>query len=258
MKVLSIGNSFARDTMAYLGAIAKEKGVENFKFGCLYIGGCSINRHYNNAINNLADYVYFVETPEEDVTRTENVSIEQALKDGEWDYISIQHGTGDKSRYTSPESYVNLLPLIKYVKDIANKDAKIAFNMAWVPEPDRDHHEMVSYEGNQKLMYENLTALTKELPVQIKELDVVSPTGTTIQNARTCIDKKLTRDGFHLSYDLGRFMAGLTFLKALYNIDLTDIKWYPEGVTEEELEIAKKAVNSACECPFAVTELTAE
>ena len=127
--------------------------------------------------------------------------------------------------------------------------------MAWVADPDSTHHEITSYGGNQILMYEKLTDLTKNIVMQIKEIDVISPAGTAIQNARTCIHKKLTRDGFHLSYDLGRYIAGLTFLKALYEIDLSNVKWCPEGVTDDETELAKKAAQSACVLPFSVTEL---
>lgn len=124
MRILSIGNSFAADTMEHLAGIASSIGVKCFKFTYLYIGGCSINRHFNNALNNSADYQYFVNNGlgwEE----TGKISIDDAVKEEKWDYISIQHGTGDKSRYTSPESYENLLPLIRYVKKIAHKDVKI-------------------------------------------------------------------------------------------------------------------------------------
>ncbi|MBR5538554.1 MAG: DUF4886 domain-containing protein [Clostridia bacterium] len=254
MRILAIGNSFAADTMEHVADIAGSMGVNSFKFTYLYIGGCSINRHFSNATNNAADYQYFVNEGSGWEDRGKN-SIYDAIKEEKWDYISIQHGTGDKSRYTSPESYVNLSPLIEYVKKIAHKDVKIAFNMAWVPEPDSTHHEIVSYDGNQALMYEKLTDITKNIVMHIQDIDVISPAGTAIQNARTCIDKKLTRDRFHLSYDLGRYIAGLTFLKALYGVDLSNVKWSPEGVTDDEVKIAKKAAQTACEQPFSVTEL---
>jgi hypothetical protein len=167
----------------------------------------------------------------------------------------IQHGTGDKSRYTSSESYQSLVPLIQYVKSRLDYPVKIAFNMAWVADPDSTHHEIRSYDGNQALMYEKLTALTSSEIATLPEVDLVLPTGTAVQNMRTCIPKKLTRDGFHLSYDLGRYIAGLTFLKMLYPLDLALVTWAPEGVSAEEQELAKKAVEAAHRKPFAVTPL---
>ena len=46
----------------YIANIAMSMGINNFKFANLYRGGCSINCHYNNAVNDIADYRYFVNT----------------------------------------------------------------------------------------------------------------------------------------------------------------------------------------------------
>lgn len=247
MKILSIGNSFSVDTMEHIASIATALGITDFRFGNLYIGGCSINRHYNNAVNNLADYVYYTNTGN-GWSKTENTSIASAVLDDDWDIISIQHGTGDKSRYTSPESYENLLPLIDKVKALCKKTPKFAFNMAWVAEPESTHHEITSYGGNQLLMYEKLTELTKNVVAPL--VDFVIPTGTAVQIARRYIDKKLTRDDFHLSYDLGRYIAGITFLKALCDIDIDALSWCPEGVSEQERERAKSSALAAFKNPF--------
>ena len=104
--------------MEHTANILRSLGVTDFKLGNLYIGGCSINRHYNNAVHDLADYIYYTNSGD-GWEKKEQVSIENAVKEDVWDIISIQHGTGDKSRYTSSESYENLLPLINCVKGLA-------------------------------------------------------------------------------------------------------------------------------------------
>ena len=252
MKILSIGNSFSVDTMEHIADIMKSLGAADFKFGNLYIGGCSINRHYNNAVCNLADYIYYTNTADEWIQR-EGVAIEDAIKEEDWDIISIQHGTGDKSRYTSPQSYEKLVLLIDCIKGLAGASVKIAFNMAWVAEPESTHHEIASYGGNQLLMYEKITALTESI---VKPLvDFVCPTGTAVQNARAYIPQKLTRDNFHLSYGLGRYIGGLSFLKTLCDIDVEAVCWRPDGVSDFEMDISKKAVNAAATTTFAVSEL---
>lgn len=252
MNILCVGNSFSRDTVEHIGAIAKSAGMTDFCFANLYIGGCSINCHFHNAVENLAEYNYTYTTGGE-WEGGESVSMEDALKKGPWDIISIQHGTGDKSRYTAPESYENLPALIGYIKEHYGKPVKIAFNMAWVGEPDRAHHEIVSYGGDTGLMYQKLTEVTEKVVLPL--VDFLSPAGTAIQNLRTCVDKKLTRDGFHLSKDLGRFTAGLTFLKTLLDLDLSRVSWSPEGVDEEERELAKQAASFAVKNPFSVTNM---
>ena len=131
LKVLSIGNSFAIDTVEHIPNIALNMGIKEVKFATLYIGGCSINKHYDNAINNKSNYEYYINTGS-GWSSTANKSIYYALQSEEWDYISIQHGTGDGSRYANIKSYANLANLISYVKENAIGNPSIAFNMTWV------------------------------------------------------------------------------------------------------------------------------
>ena len=255
LKILSVGNSFAEDTSWHLADVAQSLGFEGVKIGFLYIGGCSINRHYNNALNDLADYVYFENTGS-GWSKTEGKRISEAVASDEWDYISIQHGTGDGSRYTLPASYENLEALIAYIKELAPKKAKIAFNMAWVMESHSTHPEICSYNGDQMLMYRNLVELTSTVVRGAKGLDIVSPAGTAVQNAReTEARDKLCRDGFHLSFELGRYIASLTFLKALTGVDVDNVSWKPDGVTDLEQRIAILSADRAILSPFAISSM---
>ena len=102
-------------------------------------------------------------------------------------------------------------------------------------------------------MYEKITELTKTVVAPL--VDIVSSAGTAVQNARPYISKKLTRDGFHLSYDLGRYIAGLTFLKALCGLDIDRVNWCPDGVSKQEMKIAIKAANMAVKQPYGICEL---
>ena len=254
LKILSIGNSFSHDTMKLLPDVALSLGVEKIKLCNLYIGGCSLNRHWSNAENDTPGYNYHTNdgtgweiTPE--------YKMSDAIKSEEWDFISIQHGTGDKSRYTSEASYENLPALVNYVKSLAWSGAKIAFNMAWVGEPYKAHSEIISYNGDMPLMYKNLTRITKDLVANVEGIDIVSPTGTSVQNARAiCPDRDFTRDGFHLSKDIGRYMAALTFFKALTGAPINHITWVPEGLSEEDRILAIKCAEMAISNPYEVTK----
>ena len=255
IKILSIGNSFSVDTMKHVPNIALTLGVKKVCFGNLFIGGCSINRHYSNIKNNAAEYVYYKNTGD-GWTDTPNVSIEEAILSEDWDWISIQHGTGDGSRYTLEESYVNLPKIIEYVKSKAAKKTKIAFNMAWVMESDHKHPEIRSYNGDQLQMYKNLVSLTERVVLPTKDLDKISAAGTAVQNARTtALDGHLLRDGFHLSLGLGRYIAGLTFFKTLSEMDIDGIAWTPEDVTDDMRTIAIRCANNAVKAPFEITEM---
>ena len=254
LKILSVGNSFAVDTTEYAPRIAQSLGFESVYIGTLYIGGCSIRRHYENAQANAQAYKYY--TNDGDGWREIlNVGMEDAIKSEEWDFISIQHGTGDGSRYTCEESYEKLPELIEYIKEKASPRTKIAFNMAWVMEPDGTHPEIRSYNGDQLRMYENLTTVTERVVVPTRGLDIVSPVGTAIQNARAtgklgC----LCRDGFHLSYTKGRYIAAMTFICALTQMNPKDVTFIPEGINDEDREIAIVCTANAIKKPFKITE----
>lgn len=254
LRILSIGNSFSVDTMEHLANVALHSGVSRVKLGNLYVGGCSIKRHYTNVMADASAYKYCTNNGA-GWEATPDVSVRAAVESEDWDWISIQHGTGDGSRYTDPESYVQLPALIAYVKALAPR-ARIAFNMAWAMEPDHRHHEIRSYNGDQLSLYRDLSTLTRELILPMEGIDAVSPVGTAVQNARTATATLLTRDGFHLSYGLGRYLAALTFLGALTGAEIKDILWMPEGVSETEGALAIAAAQAALKQPFAVTDLT--
>ena len=59
IKILSIGNSFSVDTMEFTAAMALSMGIKKVKLGNLYIGGCSVKRHYTNAKEDLPAYKYY-------------------------------------------------------------------------------------------------------------------------------------------------------------------------------------------------------
>ena len=244
LKILSVGNSFAVDTTEHAPKVALDLGFESVRMGTLYIGGCSIKRHSANARADAKAYEYYVSDGGE-WSRTSGISIAEAIKSDDWDIISIQHGTGDGSRYTLENSYEELPYLVGYIKSLAPEKTKIAFNMAWVMEPDGDHHEIRSYNGDQLAMYKNLVSLTDRVVRPC--VDIVSPVGIAVQNARASGDFGcLCRDGFHLSYTHGRYIAALTFLGALTGAELEDVSFAPEGVSAAErlaaIKCAKKAI----------------
>ena len=56
INILAIGNSFSQDATHYLHQIAGADGVET-KVVNLYIGGCSLERHWANVQSGAKDYL---------------------------------------------------------------------------------------------------------------------------------------------------------------------------------------------------------
>ncbi len=253
-KVLFVGNSFAEDTMQYAAEVALSLGIPSVTLGVLYKGGCPIDYHYDHAVNDDAEYEYRTN----DGTGwdcTPDYTISRAVKSKDWDWIAIQHGTRDGRRYTSPECYEKLSPLVEFLKTIAPSKTKFAFNLTWLGEPDHPHHEILSYGKDTALMRKKLEEVTKAAVLNNPQIDLLVPTGTAIENARTSHIGILTRDGYHLSVDNGRFIAALAFISTVTGIDAATITWAPEGVDDYAKKVAVAAVKHAQEHPLQITKI---
>ena len=250
MNILCIGNSFSVDTTWLIPRIANDLGLEGYHFGNLYVGGCSLNMHLHHLESDAPVYKFY-ESRGGDWESREEVTITEAVKSDRWDWISIQAGTKDGSRYSKAESYENLPRLVQRVKALA-PTARIAFNMTWVGDESKPRSEMPEYRERLDALYADIAALTRDLVVPL--VDKVLPTGTAIQNYRLRYDGPLCRDGYHLSHDLGRWIAGLSFLRAL-GVDTAHATWAPEG-REGALPAVLDAVEKAMAQPFSVPPVT--
>lgn len=250
LKLLFVGNSFALDTMEHAANIALALGIRRVKLATLYVGGCSIDMHHNHAYNDMPVYKYYVNTGD-GWSCTPEYKISDAIKSDAWDWIAIQHGTKNGSRYTSPECYEKLDSLIDYIKDLA-PNARLAFNMTWLGESTKDHHEIISYGGDMKRMREELVKVKREVILTNPRIDKFIPTGTAIENARTSRIGLLTRDGYHLSYDKGRFIAGLALISTICDVEVDSISWTPEGVDEYAVSVAIESVRNARAAPLQI------
>lgn len=251
IKVLAIGNSFSIDSVAYLYQIAENADID-VKIGNLYIGGCSLERHCNNALNNISDYEYYKNTTGSFV-KTKGVSIYEALTEEEWDIIVLQQVSGKSGQADTYEPYITQLK--DYInQNKTNTKAVFAWNMTWAYQSDSKHSDFPTYNSNQLTMYNAIINAVKDEIVTDNDFEYVIPVGTAIQNVRTSyIGDTLTRDGYHLSYQTGRYIAGLTWFKALTGQSIDGIRYTPDGMSAYELETIKEAVNNACEKPFEIT-----
>jgi len=239
--------------MEHAPGAARALGFSEITFGTLYVGGCSIEMHYQHAAENRAVYRYYLNRGD-GWNSTPDCSIRDAVQSDDWDWIAIQHGTHGTARYTSYECYEKLSPLISFLRELAPVRTKYAFNLTWLGESTHQHHEILSYGGNMALMREKLVEVTKRMVADNPDIDLLVPTGTAIENARTSKIGCLTRDGYHLSYATGRFIAALAFVSTITGTDAGTITWKPEGVDEYALKVAVESVKNAQKHPFDITK----
>ena len=256
LKVLAIGNSFSDDSMEWLYKIAKAEGVEKIVLGNLYWGGCDLQTHYNNAYSEtpVARYEYRKNTGDRWITRN-NSTIEYGILDEDWDIITMQQVSGKSGLYSTYNPYLE--GLVDYVnKTKTNPDCVFAWNMTWAYQSDSNHGDFPNYKKNQQKMYESIVSSVRRVILPREDFPIILTPGTAIQNMRTSfVGDTLTRDGYHLSYDLGRFIAGYTWYAVLTGSTLTELK-YTHGFDGETLAAVMEAVNNAVAHPFEVTPST--
>ena len=250
VKVLAIGNSFSEDAIEqHLSALARAEGL-NVIICNMYIGGCSIERHVDNLRNNKPEYRYRKFDVDGKMTEKWNYRLETVLAEEDWDYVSLQQVSQSSGM---PESYVLLPELVEYVKARVPEDAVLMFHQTWAYAPKSNHGGFVNYDRDQMKMYNAIVnTVNQEAPkVGIK---LIVPSGTAIQNARTsALGTDLTRDGFHLSFTHGRYIASCTWLEAVLGVNPVGNKYCPEGLTAEECKLAQKAAHKAVKKPSKVT-----
>ncbi len=253
-KILTVGNSFAVDTLRHVPDIAAACGYP-LVLGNLYVGGCSIRMHHTHAETDAPVYTYYTHPDAEWIT-TPETKMSDALHSDDWDCVTIWPGTKDGSRHTNPESYTLLPALAAYIRANTRPDMPLAYNLTWVGEADSTRPELAEIGGDQLLLLARISEITRTHVASLVPFCCIAPMGTAVQNARSHpAMPRLTRDGYHLSKDLGRYIAGLAFFGALTGVDITTVNWAPEGVDDAARAIAIEAARLALASPFAVTPM---
>lgn len=253
IKILAIGNSFSEDAIEqYLHELADADGIETI-IGNLFIGGCSLERHMQCVNGNLPDYRYRKIGVDGVTKETPKCDIASAIADEEWDYVSVQQASHFSGDYTTYQPYLS--QLVAYVKAHTKKDVKIVFHQTWAYAKNSDHGGFKRYGNSQKQMYDAINGALKQV---IKDIhpDVIVPSGTAIQNARTSsIGDNMNRDGYHLNLLYGRYTAACTWFQAIFKRSVVGNSYTPEGVTAEQKTIAQKAASAAVKHKFKVTQI---
>lgn len=256
LKVLAIGNSFSQDATEYLWDIAKDGGVEKIIIGNLYIGGCALDKHYSNIKANSGAYTYYKNTSGK-WTSTANVSVQKALADEEWDIVTVQQASGSSGVATS------YAPLAKILEFLAENEpnADVYWHLTWAYQQNSTHSSFPTYGNDQMKMYDAiLKAYDSKVKVQESIVGTI-PSGTAVQNLRSSyIGDTITRDGYHMSYDYGRYTVALTWFAYLTDGDVDKVDWLPTSYAaalKDHLPAMREAVKGALAKPFEVIKVTA-
>lgn len=210
LKVLAIGNSFSDDPTAYLDDLLISAGVDRSKC-CVYvgvIGGSSLQTWVDKYISNESiDIARRAGT----ITMGVTTGTLKQIFSQDWDIVVIQQLSSLAIDYSSLNPALkNLRSYIR--QDCTNQKICLAYQSVW------------SYWGNYTenpkgvTGWSDLCLVTKE-QINKDGIDIIIPTGTAIQNARgTSLNTPhdITRDGHHLAFGIGRYIAACTWYQVLF------------------------------------------
>ncbi|MCR4922223.1 MAG: DUF4886 domain-containing protein [Bacteroidaceae bacterium] len=272
VRVLSIGNSFSRDAFAYVPFLIEEFVPDaEVDFGILYIGGCSLERHYNNLVGEKPDYEFdYYKAGAGKWSIEKGVTLQQGVEREDWDIIILQQQSGRSRYFDTYQPYLN--DLLEYLSQ-----AKPRATTAWL---------MTQAYGTG---YKNLDGMTSdEMWARVNassqrafeetSIKLLIPAGTAIQNARyTSLDRlgkagHLVNDGFHLQEGIPALIEGLVTTQVIlkhFGVDVDVEKsrlkitpeWReerrtpqphgePEEATDEEYILARRSAKWALESPW--------
>lgn len=249
IRVLAIGNSFSQDAMAYLHDMAFAGGIDAHVVN-LYIGGCPLRDHWENAEGGLSRYDYELNGR----STGRNVSIREALCEGGWDFVTFQQVSGDSGL---PETYFPYLTnLSVYVRQYAPNAVQL-IHETWAYETDSDHPAFEHYGRSQQAMFNALRAAYRRAAAAIGARPIVS--GDVIQALRAMPPfdyahggQTLCRDGYHMHLLYGRYTVAAVWYECVLGGDIRQNGFVPHpdaagGVADDALlDVIRQTVHRLC------------
>lgn len=245
IKVLAIGNSHCENSTKFTYEFAKQLGIEDVVIGYTYSGGATLETLYNHVALNY-DIPYYKKKNGE-WSRYTDMTIIEAIKDEEWDFVFIQEGVEfvglpavDKSKYDNSLSAYNEAHLEYLVDTIKTYCPNSEVEAGWhatfafadaekmsTAFPVCKQHLTDWYEGKSDVMFEKSAQAVQQKIVPDERFSKIIWNSTAIQNATNNADiasastynNLRAGDGIHID-DVGGVVASIAWLKGLgYDID---------------------------------------
>ena len=268
LKILMIGNSFSISNTRNMPQICDSMGLR-LELGSLYIGGCTLEKHWKNVENakeGFAPYGYRLFKDGKQVTKgvPAKINIPEALKSEKWDIVTIQQGSHQS---WIPESYSPYGDnLIKTIRELC-PTAEIVVQETWSYTPWDSRLKKWGIDQNE--MYERLHKAYAAFAAK-HGLRVI-PMGAAVQLWRRTLpvkyapdsiggdvtgSLKFTPDGkggfkadgdpFHLNAH-GDYLQSLVWTEFLFKADVSKCPFIREKtIGEERCRLLQKTAHEVC------------
>lgn len=295
LRVLVFGNSFTYSTLKYMPHLLEELLPETeIVMGICYDGGCSFARHVNKFGGGdsgqgidaeYATYSEYQKTAGEWINVSSVYTAQKALDKYEWDVIVLQQSVENLHDFAGLSTFAGL------VTGYLSYPALILYNMAQARHPGDTGWLPSNMSGSTGLERSNnhLLAIADyaERALATPYISGVLPSGTAVQNLRTCAFAAETGDEGYFSKDSGGHLQdGIAILCASYAAvyrlleligetpKLYGLRLYPTdgwlseaniparntpcvGMSEANVLAAQKCAMMAVKKPFEITDCSA-
>lgn len=247
MNILSIGNSFSNNAHRFLPQIVAADGrpTDEFMLCNLYIGGCSLEGHWNNWKSEEEAYSYEIYLPGETALRVaEEVALHEAVEDEEWDIITLQQASPLSGIAESFSPYLE--ELAEYLSMVAPK-TRLMLHQTWAYSNSTDKPGFERYASNQDTMFEEISKAYRLAAINSGIEDII-PSGLAWQYARqTSIGDGLTaEDGYHAN-DFGCYLAGACFYEKCFGRSIMENTFVIPDFSPEYTNLLKICAHAAVE-----------
>ena len=239
-KILFVSNSFGVDSTRYLYGICRGAGVK-VKVVTLYIGGCSLYRHYRNMLSGEKAYEYFINGIDSGL----KVSLQEALLSDEWDVICTQQCSPDSGDLDSYFPY--LTALAEYFRKCAPK-AKVYLQRTWSFAEGCPRFGKTAFETREEMIPAVRECYRKA--AEAIDAEGLIPGMDAMNLLYDAVGDAAYRDGFHAPFGLGRYTLACLWFRYFFRKDpaLSTFRDFDVEVTGEEILLAQRISGEAMEC----------
>ena len=253
IRVLCIGNSFSWDAVEQeLVPLCAEKGIE-VEVHNLYYGGCSLQQHAQFLLKDTASYSHRACSNLPSLQGgvggrliKDTISLRQALRDGRYDFISLQQASHDSGIRSTYEPWLSLL--VDTVRAYQPR-AQLCWMQTWAYSRDAKHPAYPRYHSDQQEMWDSICACTGYVQEVFSRLQVnclLLPCGEAIQRARrTKLGDTMCRDGYHLNYSYGRYTAACVWYELITGKDVRCNRYRPDSMTRRQQRLSQRSAHRA-------------
>lgn len=284
LRILFIGNSFTVDAVYYLPQVLSACGVKNWSLANIYYPGRTLPEYVSNF--DTAEYTLY--TAESGwstwTTSSSKVSISQIASGDRWDIVTLQEHTGNYLGWswseTEESTIRNLIAKIDATQKVKPKYywmlTQAYYYMSKIGTGSRPYITW-PFENTREAQLQMYDVIVKQGQKVMDKFpfDGIVPTGTMLQNLRTCAFNNngwdQTRDGYHMEMGTARFGAACTVAESIivpirkFNLDACRfrIPGYSivEGsvctpVTDATAPVVIQAARYAVAKPFEITDMS--